>query len=150
MLFAAPAEAGGECAAREVSGSDGLVVFCPGNYAQEQALCRAGKRSFERFKRTLAVNVIEILEQNVFPGIRAHVRYCEVVSSIDTARDTMGELGNAYGRRLSAQEMRKGPIRMKKVPQNLFNVSATCNSPGIAAGIATGARILEQLTGIRL
>ncbi|MDZ7831441.1 MAG: hypothetical protein U5L07_06795 [Desulfobacterales bacterium] len=61
--------------------------------------------------------------------------------------DTGGELGNAYGRRLSVDEVLKGPIKEKHAPVNLFNVSAAKNSPGIAGGIATAEMIFRELTG---
>jgi hypothetical protein len=64
--------------------------------------------------------------------------------------ETGGEMGNAYGRRLNVAEIMKGCIEEEKCPENLFNVSAAKNIPGIAGGIYTATRLLEELTGIKV
>lgn len=126
---------------------DALVIFCPGNYVMEKRIHEQGVEAIRQFKRKLAEDIIDILERNVFPGIRDQVLFAEIISSIDIENDTGGELGNAYGRRLSVDEIRKGPIRDDHAPANLYNVSATRNSPGIAGGIATAELIFRELTG---
>jgi len=126
---------------------DGLVVFCPGNYLQEKGIYAKGPAAVEQFKQGLADHVIDILDRNVFPGIKSRVLFAETKSSIDIEADTGGELGNAYGRRLSVDEVLKGPIKERHAPENLFNVSAAKNSPGIAGGIATAEMIFRELTG---
>jgi len=125
---------------------DALVVFCPGHYRQEKAIHEAGPNAEARFKRRLAAQIVDILERNVFSGIAGRLRFAEVLSSVDIESETLGERGNAYGRRLSAVELRKGPIRPDQCPPNLHNVSATANSPGIAGGIASAMRVFAALT----
>lgn len=129
------------------SPDDGLVVFCPGNYAQEKAIHDQGPEAVAAFKHRLADHIVNILETQVFPGIKPRLAFAEVLTSMDIETDTGGELGNAYGRRLTAEEILKGPIREDNCPANLYNVSATKNSPGIAAGIYTAKLIFEELTG---
>ena len=90
---------------------------------------------------------MDILERNVFSGIRSRLLFAKVLSSVDIENDTGGEMGNAYGRRLSVDEVLKGPIREENCPANLYNVSATKNSPGIAGGIATAELLFRELTG---
>lgn len=126
---------------------DGLVVFCPGNYDQEKQIYDAGKAAVVAFKQKLADDILSILDRNVFAGIKSRVLFAKVVSSIDIEHQTGGEMGNAYGRRLTAEEIMKGPIREENSPENLFNVSATKNSPGIAGGIFTAELIFKELTG---
>jgi len=126
---------------------DALVIFCPGNYAQEKIIHELGPEAVGRFKRKLADDIIDILDRNVFPGIRSRLLFAEVLTSIDIEADTGGEMGNAYGRRLSVEEILKGPIRDDHCPVNLYNVSATRNTPGIAGGIATAELIFRELTG---
>ncbi|HUN55068.1 MAG TPA: NAD(P)-binding protein [Smithella sp.] len=128
--------------------NDALVVFCPGNYQQEKTIYEEGPKAVGIFKKKLACDIVDILEMNVFPGIKSKMLFAEIVSSVDIKTDTDGELGNAYGRRLTVKELLKGAIDEKDCPQNLFNVSATKNSPGIAAGIFTAELILNELTGI--
>jgi phytoene dehydrogenase-like protein len=129
---------------------DALVVFCPGNYDQEQGICRRGPDAVNRFKRKLAGHIVDILEENIFPGIRERLLFADIISSLDIERDTGGEFGNAYGRRLTVEELLKGPIKEQDCPANLYNVSATKNSPGIAAGIFTASLIFEELTGQKI
>lgn len=149
MLFIASSTANGFGNVADGS-DDALVVFCPGNYRQEKAIHEAGPDAETRFKRRLAGQIVDILERNVFSGIADQLRFADVVSSVDIASETLGERGNAYGRRLSSAELLKGPIRPGKCPVNLYNVSATANSPGIAGGIASAMRVFEALTGERI
>ncbi len=146
MLFVASPTANGFGRAAGCR-DDALVVFCPGHYNQEKAIHKAGSAAEKRFKEQLAAHIVDILEKNGLPGICSRLRFVEVLSSVDIESETGGEQGNAYGRRLSAAEIRKGPIRSRSMPDNLYNVSATANSPGIAAGIATAIKTFETLTG---
>jgi all-trans-retinol 13,14-reductase len=146
MLFIASPSANG-FGKPENPSDDALVVFCPGNYEQEKRIYEKGPVAVEKFKQQLADNIIAILDQNVFPGIKSRVLFSKIISSIDIENDTNGESGNAYGRRLTADEILKGPIREENCPANLYNVSATKNSPGIAAGIFTAELIFKELTG---
>lgn len=129
---------------------DALVVFCPGNYEQEKEIYRQGADSAKLFKQKLADHILEILERNVFPGIKNRILFAEIISSMDIEKDTGGEFGNAYGRRLTVDEIEMGPIKEDGCPANLYNVSATKNSPGIAAGIFTAELIFEELTGKKI
>jgi all-trans-retinol 13,14-reductase len=128
--------------------NDALVVYCPGNYRQEKRIYERGAEDIEKFKKKLAADIVDILEMNVFPGIKSKLLFAEIISSMDIQRDTDGESGNAYGRRMTVKELLKGAIDEKDCPQNLYNVSATKNSPGIAAGIFTAELIFNELTGI--
>jgi phytoene dehydrogenase-like protein len=128
--------------------NDSLVVFCPGNYHQEKMIYEAGQEAVQNFKAKLARDIVDILEANVFPGIKFRLLFAEILSSIDIERDTAGEWGNAYGRRLNVKEILKGPVNDEDCPKNLYNVSATKNNPGIAAGIFTAGLLLYELTGI--
>ncbi len=129
---------------------DALVVFCPGNYEQEKEIYKKGHAAVAEFKNRLADHIVAILDKNVFPGIRSRVLFSKIISSIDIENHTNGEMANAYGRRLSAEEILKGPIKEENCPGNLYNVSATKNSPGIAAGIFTAELIFNELTGWKI
>ena len=149
MLFIASPSANGFGKAKE-NPNDSLVVFCPGNYHQEKMIYEAGAEAVQKFKTKLANDIVDILEKNVFPSIKSKLLFIEILSSMDIKKDTGGELGNAYGRRLTVKEILKGAIEEKDCPPNLYNVSATKNSPGIAAGIFTAGLILYELTGIEI
>ncbi|MFO7838347.1 MAG: NAD(P)-binding protein [Desulfosalsimonadaceae bacterium] len=149
MLFINSPTAGGFGRVSDSAG-DALLAYCPGNYFQEKRLAAKGPQALQRFKRRLAEEIIDILEQNIFAGIRPYLMFAVVISAVDVEAATCGELANAYGRRLSAGEIRKGPIRERGRPDNLYNVSAVKNSPGIAGGIASAAEVFAELTGRRL
>ena len=127
-----------------------LVVFCPGNYDQEKEIYRHGPDAVKQFKQSLAGHIIDILDANIFPGIKSKLLFADIISSMDIEKDTGGEFGNAYGRRLTVEELLKGPIKEEDCPANLYNVSATKHSPGIAAGIFTASLIFEELTGKKI
>ena len=148
MLFIGSPTANGNSGLKDYD-KDALVVFCPGNYSQEKRIYAEGDRTVKQFKEKLADDVVSILDRNVFPGLKAKLLFTEVISSIDIETATDGELGNAYGRRMSVKEIMKGSIE-EDSPPNLFNVSATKNSPGIAGGIYTGIKLFEELTGRKI
>jgi len=129
---------------------DALVVFCAGNYVQENGIYAKGVSAVKSYKEKLAENVISILDSNIFPGIKSKIVFTEVVSSVDIEAATDGECGNAYGRRMSVKEIMKGSIDEVDCPANLYNVSATKNSPGIAGGIFTAIKLFEELTGQKI
>ncbi len=125
---------------------DSLAVFFPGNYSQELAVHRQGPDAFFSFKTQLAKQIIDILDRNVFPGISGRIAFSEIVSAVDTEAQILAERAGAYGRRLSVDEILKGGIREKRRPENLHNVSAAANSPGVAAGIYTAKLLFADLT----
>ena len=129
---------------------DALVVFCAGNYMQEKKIYEKGEKAVKIFKEKLADDVISILDRNIFPGLKSRLLFAEVISSIDIEAATDGEMGNAYGRRMSVKEVLSGPIEEEDCPANLFNVSASKNTPGIAGGIYTAIKLFEELTGKRI
>jgi len=129
---------------------DALVVFCAGNYMQEKKIYEKGEKAVKLFKEKLADDVISILDRNIFPGLKSRLLFVEVISSIDIEAATDGEMGNAYGRRMSVKEVLNGPIDEEDCPANLFNVSASKNTPGIAGGIYTAIKLFEELTGKRI
>jgi len=136
--------------AGEKTDKDALVVFCPGNYLQEKNIYSKGEEAVREYKKNLAENIVNILDNNMFPGLKSRLLFAEVISSIDIESDTNGEMGNAYGRRLSVKEILKGPIDEPDCPGNLYNVSATKNSPGIAGGISTAITLFEKIAGIKI
>jgi len=147
MLFVCSPTANSYGAAAKIN-KDALTVFCPGNYQQEKDIYSRGEAAVKRYKEKLAADIVDTLDRNMFPGLKGKLLFAEVISSMDIKAQTCGEMGNAYGRRLSVKEILKGQIEEKGCPDNLYNVSATKNSPGIANGISTAAVLLEELTGI--
>lgn len=134
----------------EPNGNDGLVMFFPGNFSREKEIYAQGEDVVAAYKKKQVSDIIDILERNIFPGISSKIVFSEIISSVDTQKQTHGELGNAYGRRLNLDELLKGSIKEKNCPANLFNVSATKNGPGIAAGIFTAALLYKEMTGCDL
>ncbi len=129
---------------------DALVLFCPGNFQQEKNIYKKGEAEVKKFKKKLARDVVDILDRNVFPGIRSKIVFTEIISSVDVEKDTGCELGSAYGRRMSVREVLKGTIEESNIPHNLYNVSSTKNFPGMAEGISTASVLLEELTGKKI
>ena len=149
MLYIGSPTANGQ-SGLDGDGKDALVVFCAGNYRQEKEIYDRGPEAVRIFKEKLAGDVVDILDRNVFPGLKERLLFAEVVSSLDIEEATGGEMGNAYGRRMNVKEVLKGPVEEDDAPRNLFNVSATKNSPGIAGGISTAATLAEELTGMKI
>ncbi len=146
MLYIGSPTANGNSGLEEYN-KDALIVFVPGNYSQEKEIYDRGDEAVKMFKNKLADDVVSILDQNIFPGLKSRLLFTEVVSSIDIEAEIDSEMGNAYGRRMSVKELFKGNIETDDCPVNLFNVSATKNTPGIAGGIHTAIKLFEELTG---
>lgn len=149
MLYIGSPTANGNSGLEEYD-KDALIIFVPGNYNQEKEIYEKGDAAVQAFKKKLADDIVSILDQNIFPGLKSKLLFTEVISSIDIEAATDSEMGNAYGRRMSVKELFKGTIDTDDSPSNLFNVSATKNSPGIAGGIYTATKLFEELTGGKL
>ncbi|MCB9480729.1 MAG: NAD(P)/FAD-dependent oxidoreductase [Desulfobacteraceae bacterium] len=130
--------------------SDSLIVFCPGNYIQEKEIYDQSLDNYNKFKKKLSLDIIDILEKNIFHEIKSYLLFSEIITSVDIKNQTGGEMANAYGRRLSVSEVLKGGVREDIPVSNLYNVSATKNSPGIAAGIFTAQLLFNELTGFKI
>ncbi|HNX23954.1 MAG TPA: NAD(P)-binding protein [Spirochaetota bacterium] len=146
MLYINSPTANGNSGLKE-NDKDALTVFCAGNYKQEKEIYAGGEAAIKLFKEKLANDVVSILDRNMFPGIKSKLLFVEVISSMDIEKATGCEMGSAYGRRMCVKEVLKGPIEEDGCPANLFNVSATKHSPGIAGGIYTAIKLFEELTG---
>jgi len=146
MLYIGSPTANGNSGLKKYD-KDALIVFCAGNYNQEKEIYKRGEKEVKLFKKKLADDVVTILDRNIFPGLKSKLLFTEVISSIDIEKDTGGEMGNAYGRRMSVKEILSGTIDEKDCPANLFNVSATKNIPGILGGVFTAKKLFEELTG---
>jgi phytoene dehydrogenase-like protein len=149
MLFIASHTANG-FGRDENLNNDSLIVFCPGNYIQEKEIYNKSLNDFNEFKKKLSLDIIDILEKNIFYEIKSYLLFNEIMTSIDIKNQTGGEMANAYGKRLSVAEVLKGGVKEDIPVSNLFNVSATKNSPGIAGGIFTAQLLFNELTGIEI
>jgi all-trans-retinol 13,14-reductase len=149
MLFIASPTANG-FGRSDKNTDDALIIFCPGNYNQEKEIFENDDEKFKEFKDRLASDIADILEKNIFEGIKEYISFIEIISSIDIKNHTGGEMANAYGKRLSVSEVLKDGVKEELLPFNLYNVSASKNSPGIAAGIFTAQLLLKELTGIEI
>ncbi len=128
---------------------DSVVVFATGNYDVEKAIQESGPSAVAAFKAKLGQQVVDLLDRNLLPGIRSYVRFVEVVGTMDIVDQLGAERGNVYGRRMNVAELRTGMPADPDV-SNLYNVSATRNGAGIAAGISTAATLVARLTGTQI
>lgn len=149
MLYITSHTASGFGRMADDSDLDSLTVFAAGDYAAEKLLLEARTELHDRFRALKLEQIIDLLEANIFPGLRQHLVHKELVSATDLVRDTDSEQGNIYGKRMSVHELHKGPISPLPV-SNLYNVSATQHAAGIAAGIATAVDLHQELTGIKV
>jgi phytoene dehydrogenase-like protein len=147
MLFIASETARGYGFAGSDRQYDGLTVYCCSNYDHEKRIYAEGEGAVKQYKELLAKNMIDIIETQVIPGVKDHVLFAEVISTVDAEREMDAEKGNAYGRRLTTHEVLKMPFMPGEGYDNVLNVSATRNGAGIAAGIGTAVKLLKQLTG---
>ncbi|MDY0362392.1 MAG: FAD-dependent oxidoreductase [Desulforegulaceae bacterium] len=149
MLFIASHTANGFGRYKDLD-NDSLIVFCPGNYIQEKEIYNKSTNEFNEFKKKLSLDIVDILEKNIFHEIKSYLLFNEIITSIDIKNQTGGEMANAYGKRLSVAEVLKGGVKEDIPVSNLYNVSATKNSPGIAGGIFTAQLLFNELTGIEI
>jgi phytoene dehydrogenase-like protein len=125
---------------------EGLVVFAPGNFAQEAGAAARGEAAREDLRGAVLDAVLGTLERELFPGLRRSVLHAVLLTPLDVARQTGAEAGNAYGRRLTAEQLSSATID-PGWPENLVLGSASVGMPGIATGFRTAAAIVERLTG---
>ena len=119
------------------------------DHQQEQSIHVQGQDAVARYKQRLSAEIVEIIDRTMLPGLKARVRFVEIVDTADMVAEIDAEAGSVYGRRMSVAEIRKGAPASLPLA-NLFNVSSTQHGAGIATGISGGAALLKRLTGITL
>ena len=150
MLFIASSTARGFGNTVENTDDDALTIYFVGNYQQEAEIHNQGSEAYDRMKRRLTDQVLTIVNDNVLPGIRDYVKFTALTTSVDTLKEIGTEQGNAYGKRMNVREMISSVSFPDDGYDNLYNVSSTAKSAGIASGIGSGAELLRILTGKRM
>ena len=150
MLYMGSPSANGFGNTSRNTADDNLMVFSPANFHEEKAVYQKGEQTVTAFKSRKAEETIGLIDRNMLPGLRRHIRFIKVITSVDTSREISSEWGNAYGRRMDVQHVLLGIPQPRNLPRNLFNVSATVGGAGIAAGVDTSASLVRKLTAQKI
>jgi len=122
-----------------------LIVFAPGNFSQSADAYAQSPEAHDELRAQITEQVLDRLEEHIFPGLRPFVRVIEVHTPHDLCLRTHGEHGNAYGRRLTPADLLTRPYALSCV-NNLYMACASIGMPGIATAFQTAALLTERIT----
>lgn len=125
-----------------------LVIFAPGNFGQAKRMAEMGDEAYQKMKDTMAENIICILNEKVFPGIREKLVHQYLETPLDTYLQTGAENGNAYGRRLTAKSVLSNLQESIGNIKNLYVGCATIGLPGVATCFRTASILCKKISGI--
>ena len=125
-----------------------LVVFCPGNFDQSKLAVESGEEFHQQIKNTLTENIIEILDNRLFPGIREKVVHTFAESPWDLYTQTGAESGNVYGKRLTPDSVLSNDLGSINNIKNLYVGCASIGLPGVATCFRTATIVSKKISGI--
>jgi all-trans-retinol 13,14-reductase len=130
--------------------NDSMVIFTPGNFEQSKQIKEQGEAAFQQLKTMIAENIVTILNEKIFPGIKEKIVSIQVETPWDIFTLTGAEDGNVYGKRLTAQSVLSNQYGTIQKIRNLYTGCSTIGLPGVAICFRTAAIICKKISGIRI
>jgi phytoene dehydrogenase-like protein len=132
------------------SQNDSMVIFAPGNFEQSKRMSELGEVEYQQFKTKIAENIVSVINEKVFPGIKDNIVSIKVETPWDIYQITGAEQGNVYGKRLTAQSVLSNQYGTIDKIRNLYTGCSTIGLPGVATCFRTSTIICEKISGIKI
>lgn len=130
-------------------GRQGLAAFVPTSWATESALHASDPAAWREAGVVMGQQVVDHLDRIAFPGLAAATREVRTWRALDLERELGAEAGAVYGSRLSPGAWRWREPWTWGV-DNLVNVSAVANDPGIVNCFKGALRLAKWTDGVDL
>jgi phytoene dehydrogenase-like protein len=130
--------------------NDSIMIFAPGNFEQSKRIKEQGEAYFQQLKKNIAENIVTILNEKVFPGIKPKIVSIQVETPWDIFELTGAEDGNVYGKRLTAQSVLSNQYGAIQKIRNLYTGCSTIGLPGVAICFRTATIICKKISGIKI
>ncbi len=124
-----------------VNGVDALSVFAPGNFDQAAQAAAGGAAAHDQLRDAFAEACLNVLERDLFPGIRDHIEARRVLTPWDVREELGAERGNVYGRRLDAWNILRSETATPYA-DNLHVANASIGLPGVALAFQTASHLV--------
>jgi all-trans-retinol 13,14-reductase len=129
---------------------DSIVVFAPGNFEQAKQAKEQGDSFYQQLKSNIAANILTILDEKIFHGIKEKIVYVKIETPWDIFTMTGSENGSVYGKRLTAQSVLTNQLGTIKKIHNLYIGCATIGLPGVATCFRTASIICREISGYKI
>jgi len=122
-----------------------LEVATACSYRHFRELKDRGGHDYTREKTKVRDRILDLIEEQYLPGLRAHLDM-KVVGSPTTNEDfCWAPLGNSYGSALTPEHVGPSRVPFETPYRNLFLCNATAGYPSIAGTVRSGQRLFELL-----
>ncbi len=130
--------------------NDSMVIFVPGNFEQSKRMKEQGEDAYQQFRTKIAGNIVTILNEKVFPGIKDKIVSIQVETPWDIYVHTGAEDGNVYGKRLTAQSVLSNQYGTIQKVKNLYIGCSTIGLPGVATCFRTATILCKEISGVKI
>ncbi len=130
--------------------NDSMVIFVPGNFEQSKRMKEQGDVAYLKIRAKIAENIVTVLNEKVFPGIKDKIVSIQVETPWDIHVHTGAEDGNVYGKRLTAHSVLSNQYGTIQKIRNLYIGCSTIGLPGVATCFRTATIICKKISGIKI
>ena len=123
-----------------------IFIYTTGNFHQAASAYAQDPDDHDKLRDLAGELLLDQVERYVLEDLRSHIEVMEVHTPWDIYTRTGAELGNAYGRRLTAESLLTRPYTLDGI-RNLYIGCASAGMPGIATAFQTAAIISRRITG---
>ena len=122
-----------------------LEVATACGWAHFQCLKDRGGHDYTREKMKVRERILDVLQDQYIPNLRAHVAMKVTGSPTTNARFCRAPQGNAYGAELTPPNAGPARVPFETPLRNLFLCNATAGYPSIAGTVRAGQRLFQLL-----
>jgi phytoene dehydrogenase-like protein len=106
-------------------------------------------RAYNRQKQRILDAMLDVIERDYVPGIRAHLKVHVTGSPTTSERYARAPAGNSYGATMTPARIWPGRLDHRTSIDRFWFCNASSGFAGFAGTIWTGSRLYERLTGDR-
>ncbi len=130
-------------------GGEQMVICTWMGYERMARLRATDEAAYYREKQRITDAVLDIIEREYVPDVRARVEVLEAGSPTTNERYCSAPMGNSYGASMTPAHVNLGSIRGRTPFRNLWIVNATSGMPGLGGGFRNALCTFAELTGDR-
>ena len=115
------------------------------NYFKELKLL--GKKVYNKRKKEILENMLDVMEEQYIPNLRQHIVYKITGTPTTNERYCWCPEGNSYGSNLTPANIGLNRLNHQTSLDNLYFCNASSGFPGFAGTFWTGANLYQKLSG---
>ncbi|MCB9755206.1 MAG: NAD(P)/FAD-dependent oxidoreductase [Myxococcales bacterium] len=129
------------------AGGEQMVICTWVGYERMARLRARDEAAYYREKQRVTDAILDTIEREYVPGIRARIEVLEAGSPTTNAFYCAAPAGNSYGASMTPAHVNLGTIRGQTPFRNLTLVGASSGMPGLGGGFRNALSTYAELTG---